>query len=274
MLVTATVNGSKPLTFIVDPRPPASAWTGTSPLPRSASNRSAGRRTPQRRRGRGRRPRGMSDRVGPREFTPDQIRGLDFSDFADAFDVPVHGILGKPFFMNYAVEIDYPRTTMRLWDPGTYEPFGMLLPLRVGAAPTVRGTIRMPGGAPIPARAGSRYRQRRAADPGRAVRRKTPRARSIPGTGARTRQRSRGQGRIPGRIGGHPGCRRVSTRESEDPLCPGRCRSIHPGLPRRTISAANSSGCSGSFSISRTRGCCSSRRSNSGCRDLRVDTIG
>jgi hypothetical protein len=89
---------------------------------------------------------GVPVRIGSHEFTPDQIRAIDFSGFAHAFNQPVHGILGRPFFDRYAVEIDYPNSSLRLLTPGKYALAGRALPLRIGKSPTIQGRIRMPGG--------------------------------------------------------------------------------------------------------------------------------
>jgi hypothetical protein len=92
VLLTATVNGSKPLTFIVDSAAArvcldrgVAASLGLEPLGRATNSGSGGVVGSDVHAG-------VPIRIGSREFTPDQIRGLDFSDFDGAFDVPVHGI--------------------------------------------------------------------------------------------------------------------------------------------------------------------------------------
>ncbi len=92
---------------------------------------------------------GAPVRIGPHEFTPDQIRALDFSAFARAFKQQIGGILGRPFFERWAVEIDYPRKGLRLLDPGNYETAGKIVDMKLGIAPTVPGRIRVRGGEPI-----------------------------------------------------------------------------------------------------------------------------
>jgi hypothetical protein len=151
-LVRASVNGSEPLTFIIDSAASqvcldarVAADLGLKPLRRSSNSGTGGTVSADVHAG-------VPIRVGDREFTPGQIRGIDFSSFASAIPVPVHGILGKPFFLKYVVEIDYPNATLRLFEPGAYEGSGNALPMRIGAAPTVAGAIQMPGGDPIAAR--------------------------------------------------------------------------------------------------------------------------
>lgn len=151
-LIDVSVNGSEPLTFVIDSGAAqicldqkTAADIGLQPVRRSMSSGAGG-------------PVsadvlvGAPIRIGSHEFVPSEIRGLDFSEFSHPFDIPIHGILGKPFFMRYAVEIDYAHAQMRLYEPGAYAGPGKVLPIRIGESPAVQGTIQMVGGDPIAAR--------------------------------------------------------------------------------------------------------------------------
>jgi hypothetical protein len=150
-LITATVNGSDPLTFVIDSGAAqicldqkTAAELGLQTVRRSTTSGSGGPASADI-------LAGVPIRIGTHEFIPGEIRSLDFSEFSRSFGVPIHGILGKPFFMRYAVEIDYAHAEVRLYEPGTYNGPGRKLPVCIGASPVIEGTIRMPGGDPIAA---------------------------------------------------------------------------------------------------------------------------
>jgi hypothetical protein len=152
-LIAASVNGSGPLTFVIDSGAAricldqkTAAGLGLQPVRRITSSGAGGPASTDV-------MAGAPIRIGGREFVPDEICSLDLSDFSHPFDVPIHGILGKPFFMRYAVEIDYARADVRLYEPGAYAGPGKMLPIRIGASPVAQGTIQMVvGGDPIAAR--------------------------------------------------------------------------------------------------------------------------
>lgn len=151
-LITASVNGSGPFTFVIDSGAAqicvdqkTAAELGLQPLRRGTSFGAGGAAGTDI-------LAGVPIRIGAHEFTPAEIRSLDFSEFSRPFGVPVHGILGRPFFMRYAVEIDYSRGEVRLYEPGSYAGAGKKLPLRIGASPVAEGRIQMIGGDPIAAR--------------------------------------------------------------------------------------------------------------------------
>ena len=150
-LVEVTVNGSQTLTFILD-----SAAAGcvvdreraaALGLIESGSAMSSGSGGPQ--------PVATLADVhldlGGIEIRP--IRSFAFDMKSLAFKGAVDGILGFPLFGKYIVEIDYPGSRVRIFQPDSYRPSprAAILPLRMTTGPVVRGSIRVRGREPIEA---------------------------------------------------------------------------------------------------------------------------
>lgn len=83
------------------------------------------------------------------EIVPERVLAFDVKQLS--FGRPVDGILGWPLFGNYVVEIDYPGLRTRIFDTAQYRPpeSGEVIPIRMTTGPTVRGKLQVRGLAPI-----------------------------------------------------------------------------------------------------------------------------
>jgi hypothetical protein len=83
--------------------------------------------------------------LGGIEILPSSAYAFDMK--ALAFQSRVDGILGFPLFGKYVVEIDYPGSRVRIFQPDSYRPSptAEVLPLRMTIGPVVRGSIRLRG---------------------------------------------------------------------------------------------------------------------------------
>lgn len=82
----------------------------------------------------------------------DQAYAIDLSGISTPKDKQLHGLLGYDFFQRYIVSIDYGKSVMDLYDPKSfvYGGPGESLPLTFKKkVPWVKGTIRVPGHAPM-----------------------------------------------------------------------------------------------------------------------------
>jgi hypothetical protein len=85
-------------------------------------------------------------------FVPEKSYAIDLSKVDGPNGKPPAGILGYDFFERYIVAIDYPRSSLTIYDPKTfsYRGTGEILPLVFKKkVPWVKGTIRVPGHAPV-----------------------------------------------------------------------------------------------------------------------------
>ena len=89
--------------------------------------------------------------LGGVEIRPARSFAFDMTSLA--FQGPVDGILGFPLFGHYVVEIDYPGSRVRIFQPASYRPSPKadMLPIRMTTGPVVRGSIRVRGKKPIEA---------------------------------------------------------------------------------------------------------------------------
>jgi len=85
------------------------------------------------------------------EIVPERVFAFDMEDLS--FAHPVDGILGLPLFSRYVVEIDYPSRRMRIFDPAEYQPSERVevIPIRMTTGPVVRGKLQVRGRAPVEA---------------------------------------------------------------------------------------------------------------------------
>ncbi len=149
-LVQLTVNGAEILTFILD-----SAAAGCVMDGRRAA--ALGLRTTSRGVSLGS---GGPQAVGIIDGVSLDLAGIRivvsqcyaFDMAALAFKGRVDGILGFPLFGKYVVEIDYPRSRVRIFSPGAYSPApaAQVLPLRMTTGPVVQGSIRLRGKDTLP----------------------------------------------------------------------------------------------------------------------------
>lgn len=150
-LVQVTVNGAQTLTFILDSaaancvvdRARAAALglneSGSAISSGSGGAQQVGLLV------------GVHLNLGELEIRPP--RSITFDMKSLAFQSPVAGILGFPLFGKYIVEIDYPGSRVRIFQPGSYQPSPTadMLPIRMTIGPVVRGSIRVRGQRPIEA---------------------------------------------------------------------------------------------------------------------------
>jgi hypothetical protein len=94
---------------------------------------------------------GVHLNLGGVEIRPPRSFAFDMKSLA--FQSPVEGILGFPLFGKYVVEIDYPGSRVRIFQPDSYRPSSKaaMLPMRMTTGPVVRGSIRVRGKKPIEA---------------------------------------------------------------------------------------------------------------------------
>ena len=94
---------------------------------------------------------GLHVNLGGIEIRPALSFTFDMKSLA--FKGPVDGILGFPLFGKYVVEIDYPGSRVRIFEPTSFRPSpqATVLPLRMTTGPVVRGSIRVRGKDPIEA---------------------------------------------------------------------------------------------------------------------------
>jgi hypothetical protein len=93
--------------------------------------------------------------LGNLSFAPEKSYAIDLSGVDGPNGKPSAGLLGYDFFARYVVAIDYPHSTLSVYDPKafTYRGTGEILPLVFKKkVPFVKGTIRVPGHAPAPDR--------------------------------------------------------------------------------------------------------------------------
>jgi hypothetical protein len=85
-------------------------------------------------------------------FKTDQAYAIDLSGISTPKDKKLRGVLGYDFFLRYIVALDYTRSSMAIYDPQNfaYRGPGESLPLVFKKkVPFVKGTIRVPGHAPV-----------------------------------------------------------------------------------------------------------------------------
>jgi hypothetical protein len=148
-LVQISVNGSPGLTFILDSAASGcliaserAEAMGLKPVANGISSGSGGFQQV------GIIP-GVHLKLGAVQLTPTECYTFDMRTLG--FESRVEGVLGSPLFGKYIVEIDYPKSRVRIFQPRRYRPSSKAdaLPMRVSVGPIVRGRIWVRGKAPI-----------------------------------------------------------------------------------------------------------------------------
>jgi hypothetical protein len=78
-------------------------------------------------------------------------RALTFNLAALKFEHKVEGIIGFPLFGSYVVEIDYPKSKVRIWNKEEYRvpANAKVLKMSTTSGPVVRGSLKVKGKAPL-----------------------------------------------------------------------------------------------------------------------------
>jgi predicted aspartyl protease len=96
----------------------------------------------------------VSLRLKSEEIFSGSVRTARLGFLEESFGRPIAGVIGRPFFEKYVVEIDYSQRTLRLYDPRYYhyEKTGHVLPIQIKGVPLIDSWIGEPSGKRIKAK--------------------------------------------------------------------------------------------------------------------------
>jgi Aspartyl protease/PDZ domain len=96
----------------------------------------------------------VSLQLGREQIFSGTAYAADLGSLSNALGDPIAGVVGRPFFEKYVVEIDYSQRVLRLYDPRyyRYQETGNVLPIQVKGVPLIDAWIGEPSGKRIKAK--------------------------------------------------------------------------------------------------------------------------